>query len=208
MHLFFSPLESIGLIFFSFLQILLMNKTDLFQEKILQSGRHLRNYLSCYKGSFVISHLPCLKSNQCLFSVSTSLMLDLQDQNISSWSERLCTLHNLGLKFFNLLMSLQSRRSIALCNVRQDSCACLTSELIQPTARSGLRRGRCCSPHHRHVLVTQQNSREASVSPLHYSHWQCQRAGGLWHGYRPGHQGEPGSYPATVTACWVYFYLF
>lgn len=28
-----------------------MNKTDLFQEKILQSGRHLRNYLSCYKGS-------------------------------------------------------------------------------------------------------------------------------------------------------------
>ncbi|XP_075880401.1 guanine nucleotide-binding protein G(o) subunit alpha-like isoform X1 [Nelusetta ayraudi] len=30
--------------------ILLMNKTDLFQEKILQSGRHLRFYLSCYKG--------------------------------------------------------------------------------------------------------------------------------------------------------------
>ncbi|XP_045899052.1 guanine nucleotide-binding protein G(o) subunit alpha-like isoform X1 [Micropterus dolomieu] len=31
--------------------ILLMNKTDLFQEKILLSGRHLRFYLSGYKGA-------------------------------------------------------------------------------------------------------------------------------------------------------------
>ncbi|TKS91987.1 Guanine nucleotide-binding protein G(o) subunit alpha [Collichthys lucidus] len=31
--------------------ILLMNKTDLFQEKILHSGRHLRFYLSSYKGA-------------------------------------------------------------------------------------------------------------------------------------------------------------
>ncbi|XP_073350894.1 guanine nucleotide-binding protein G(o) subunit alpha-like [Pagrus major] len=31
--------------------ILLMNKTDLFQEKILHSGRHLRFYLSGYKGA-------------------------------------------------------------------------------------------------------------------------------------------------------------
>uniref|UniRef100_A0A3Q4B8K7 Uncharacterized protein n=1 Tax=Mola mola TaxID=94237 RepID=A0A3Q4B8K7_MOLML len=31
--------------------ILLMNKTDLFQEKILHSGRHLRCYLSSYKGA-------------------------------------------------------------------------------------------------------------------------------------------------------------
>ncbi|XP_072225628.1 guanine nucleotide-binding protein G(o) subunit alpha-like [Leuresthes tenuis] len=31
--------------------ILFMNKTDLFCEKILHSGRHLRLYLSCYKGA-------------------------------------------------------------------------------------------------------------------------------------------------------------
>ncbi|XP_076609380.1 guanine nucleotide-binding protein G(o) subunit alpha-like [Chaetodon auriga] len=31
--------------------ILLMNKTDLFREKILHSGRHLRFYLSSYKGA-------------------------------------------------------------------------------------------------------------------------------------------------------------
>ncbi|KAM6904975.1 guanine nucleotide-binding protein G(o) subunit alpha-like [Xenentodon cancila] len=31
--------------------ILFMNKTDLFCEKILHSGRHLRFYLSCYKGA-------------------------------------------------------------------------------------------------------------------------------------------------------------
>ncbi|XP_070704622.1 guanine nucleotide-binding protein G(o) subunit alpha-like [Pempheris klunzingeri] len=30
---------------------LLMNKTDLFREKILHSGRHLRSYLSSYKGA-------------------------------------------------------------------------------------------------------------------------------------------------------------
>lgn len=42
---------------FSTLQILLMNKTDLFQEKILQSGRHLRFYLSCYKGRIDFSCL-------------------------------------------------------------------------------------------------------------------------------------------------------
>lgn len=32
------------------LQILLMNKTDLFREKILHSGRHLKFYISSYKG--------------------------------------------------------------------------------------------------------------------------------------------------------------
>ncbi|XP_041853559.1 guanine nucleotide-binding protein G(o) subunit alpha-like isoform X2 [Melanotaenia boesemani] len=31
--------------------IVFMNKTDLFREKILHSGRHLRLYLSCYKGA-------------------------------------------------------------------------------------------------------------------------------------------------------------
>lgn len=31
-------------------QILLLNKTDLFQEKIRHSGRHLRLYFSNYKG--------------------------------------------------------------------------------------------------------------------------------------------------------------
>lgn len=36
--------------FFFFWQILFMNKTDLFQEKILHSGRHLRFYLSNYTG--------------------------------------------------------------------------------------------------------------------------------------------------------------
>lgn len=35
------------------LQILLMNKTDLFREKILHSNRHLRFYLSGYKGMCV-----------------------------------------------------------------------------------------------------------------------------------------------------------
>lgn len=46
---------SYSFISFSTLQILLMNKTDLFQEKILQSGRHLRFYLSCYKGRIDLS---------------------------------------------------------------------------------------------------------------------------------------------------------
>ncbi|MED6280145.1 hypothetical protein CHARACLAT_007835 [Characodon lateralis] len=31
--------------------ILLLNKTDLFREKILRSGRHLKIYLSCYEGA-------------------------------------------------------------------------------------------------------------------------------------------------------------
>lgn len=35
-------------------QILLMNKTDLFREKILHSNRHLRFYLSGYKGTCVL----------------------------------------------------------------------------------------------------------------------------------------------------------
>lgn len=62
-------------IFFSTLQILLMNKTDLFQEKILQSGRHLRFYLSCYKGRidlsslFLNSQFQNLWNIWCLYSV-------------------------------------------------------------------------------------------------------------------------------------------
>lgn len=35
---------------FSLLQILFMNKIDLFQDKILHSGRHLRHYLPQFKG--------------------------------------------------------------------------------------------------------------------------------------------------------------
>lgn len=37
------------------IQILLMNKTDLFQEKIRHSGRHLRLYFSEYQGNFFFS---------------------------------------------------------------------------------------------------------------------------------------------------------
>lgn len=36
------------------LQILFMNKLDLFQEKILHSGRHLRLYLPQFKGGFAV----------------------------------------------------------------------------------------------------------------------------------------------------------
>lgn len=38
------------LIVFLSLQILFMNKIDLFQDKILHSGRHLRLYLPQFKG--------------------------------------------------------------------------------------------------------------------------------------------------------------
>uniref|UniRef100_UPI0037E7BA5F guanine nucleotide-binding protein G(o) subunit alpha-like n=1 Tax=Semicossyphus pulcher TaxID=241346 RepID=UPI0037E7BA5F len=38
-------------VFSSISLILLMNKTDLFREKILHSGRHLRFYISSYKGA-------------------------------------------------------------------------------------------------------------------------------------------------------------
>ena len=41
---------SIWWLAFYFLQILFMNKTDLFREKILYSGRHLRFYLPSYQG--------------------------------------------------------------------------------------------------------------------------------------------------------------
>lgn len=37
-------------VFLLFLQILFMNKIDLFQDKILHSGRHLRLYLPQFKG--------------------------------------------------------------------------------------------------------------------------------------------------------------
>lgn len=40
------------------LQILFMNKLDLFQEKILHSGRHLRLYLPQFKGAFALSSRP------------------------------------------------------------------------------------------------------------------------------------------------------
>lgn len=42
------------------IQILFLNKTDLFQEKIRHSGRHLRLYFSKYKGR-------CLFCCKCLF---------------------------------------------------------------------------------------------------------------------------------------------
>ena len=38
------------------LQILFMNKIDLFQDKILHSGRHLRSYLPQFKGRPDVSH--------------------------------------------------------------------------------------------------------------------------------------------------------
>lgn len=55
-----------------------MNKTDLFQEKILHSGRHLRMYLSSYKGklegivSLFFFDFSCVNMFGCNISVSSN----------------------------------------------------------------------------------------------------------------------------------------
>lgn len=36
------------------LQILFMNKTDLFREKVLHSGRHVRSYIRTYTGTLQV----------------------------------------------------------------------------------------------------------------------------------------------------------
>lgn len=152
------------------LQILFMNKLDLFQEKILHSGRHLRFYLPQFKGGLAAYSV----------TISRNWALIKQLRFRLRMHQRLFT-HE-GWKLHEWKEKQRSGRRLTAPSFPRRRLWC----------------GFCCALHGLRLRLAQRHPQQTHLPPLHHSHEHLQHPGGVPGGDGHHHQGEPGGRVAAV----------